>query len=73
MSEPGGLWDGRWVVCRAHTLARPDDTPDDGPAIVGIEHLPPAAQPSVAALVGISPARSTPRSPCRSRPAATPC
>jgi diguanylate cyclase (GGDEF)-like protein/PAS domain S-box-containing protein len=53
MSEPGGLWDGRWVVCRAHTLARPDDTePDGGPAIVGLEHLPPSVQPSVMALVG---------------------
>jgi diguanylate cyclase (GGDEF)-like protein/PAS domain S-box-containing protein len=52
MSDTGGLWDGRWVVCRAHTLARPDDTADDGPAIVGIEHLPPSAQPSVVALVG---------------------
>ena len=55
MSEPGGLWDGRWVVCRAHTLARADaDARGDetGPAIVGLEHLPPSAQPSVVALVG---------------------
>jgi diguanylate cyclase (GGDEF)-like protein/PAS domain S-box-containing protein len=43
------------VVCRAHTLARADaDARGDetGPAIVGLEHLPPSAQPSVVALVG---------------------
>ncbi|QYG90993.1 EAL domain-containing protein [Iamia sp. SCSIO 61187] len=55
MTESGGLWDGRWVVCRAHTLAQAaaDARGDDpGPAIVGLEHLPPSAQPSVVALVG---------------------
>ena len=54
MSTMAGLWDGRWVVCRAHTLARTDqaDGEDEDEAIVGIAHLPPAAQPPVRALVG---------------------
>lgn len=52
------LWDGRWVVCRAHTLARGpvlaggDTDAQARAAIVGLEHLPPAAQPPVVALVG---------------------
>ncbi len=61
MSDSPELWDGRWVVCRAPTLARatePNDgdpastNGDDSAAIVGLEHLPPAAQPPVVALVG---------------------
>ncbi len=53
MSGPSGLWDGRWVVCRAHTLSRQDHEGegDDDP-IVGLTHLPPRAQPPVRALVG---------------------
>lgn len=58
MTGSSGLWDGRWVVCRAHTLARGasahGDLPDqeEGEAIVGLSHLPPAAQPPIRALVG---------------------
>ncbi len=60
MTGSSDLWDGRWVVCRAHTLARgtdaedddPEDPEDPGHAIVGLAHLPPAAQPPVRALVG---------------------
>ena len=59
MTEAPGLWDGRWVVSRAVTLSRPlaeppagSDVASSAPAIVGLEHLPSAAQPAVVALVG---------------------
>ena len=37
-------------MCRAHTLTRGDDGEDD--SIVGLDTIPPSAQPSVVALVG---------------------
>lgn len=54
MSGSSDLWDGRWVVCRAHTLARGAASAGDDAdePIVGLSHLPPAVQPSVLALVG---------------------
>lgn len=58
MSDSPELWDGRWVVCRSHTLARGPvlaeaDTGERArSAIVGLEHLPLSAQPPVVALVG---------------------
>jgi len=60
VSDTPELWDGRWVVCRAPTLARATEPAEGDPAttaggpapIVGLEHLPPAAQPPVVALVG---------------------
>lgn len=51
MSDAPGLWDGRWVVCRADTLASADPHVHDR-SIVGIEDLPPAARPAVTAIVG---------------------